>query len=63
MIEVVTDIAAEPGVVFDLELDVDVHAAALAGSGERATTSSGRRRRRLGDEVTFTPATSACSGA
>ncbi|NAZ84848.1 cyclase/dehydrase [Kineococcus sp. T90] len=53
VIEVVTDIAAEPRVVFDLELDVDVHTASLAGSGERATTGSARRRLQLGDEVTF----------
>ncbi|GAA0314815.1 SRPBCC family protein [Kineococcus aurantiacus] len=53
VIEVVTDIAADRGVVFDLELDVDVHAASLASSGERASTSSGRRRLELGDEVTF----------
>ncbi|WP_432542552.1 SRPBCC family protein [Kineococcus sp. SYSU DK002] len=53
LIEVVTDVAAEPSTVFDLELDVDVHTASLAGSGERATTSSGRRRLGLGDEVTF----------
>ncbi|WP_459642370.1 SRPBCC family protein [Kineococcus sp. NUM-3379] len=53
VIEVLTDIDADPTVVFDLELDVDVHAASLAGSGESATTSSDRRRLRLGDEVTF----------
>ncbi|NHC13136.1 SRPBCC family protein [Motilibacter deserti] len=53
VIEVVTDIAAAPSVVFDLKLDVDVHAASLAGSGERAITSSGARRLKLGDEVTF----------
>lgn len=53
MIEVVTDIGAAPSVVFDLELDVDVHAASLPTSGERASTSSGRRHLRLGDEVTF----------
>ncbi|PRY15815.1 SRPBCC family protein [Kineococcus rhizosphaerae] len=53
LIEVVTDVAADPGVVFDLELDVDMHTASLRGSGERATTGSGRRRLQLGDEVTF----------
>jgi ligand-binding SRPBCC domain-containing protein len=40
-------------VVFDLELDVDVHAASLPASQERATTSTGRRQLALGDEVTF----------
>jgi len=53
VIEVVTVIKAAPAVVFDLELDVDVHAASLAGSEETATTSTGRRRLALGDEVTF----------
>src|SRR3954452_3184129 len=53
VIELVTDIAAEPGVVFDVVVDVDVHAASVAGSGERATTSSGGRCLQIGDEVTF----------
>ncbi|GAA0798866.1 SRPBCC family protein [Spirilliplanes yamanashiensis] len=53
LIEVVTEIGAPPAVVFDLELDVDVHAASLPGSRETATTSTGRRRVGLGDEVTF----------
>ena len=53
VIEVVTDVAAAPAVVFDLELDVDVHTASLAGSGERASTGRGPRHLRLGDEVTF----------
>ncbi|GAA3782783.1 hypothetical protein GCM10022225_83820 [Plantactinospora mayteni] len=44
---------AAPSVVFDLELDVDVHAASMRGSQETATTSSGRRQLTLGDEVTF----------
>jgi ligand-binding SRPBCC domain-containing protein len=52
-IEVVTEIDAAADVVFGLELDMDVHAASLAASGETATTSSGRRRVALGDEVTF----------
>ncbi len=38
VIEVVTEIAAVPAVVFDLELDMDEHTASLAGSGERART-------------------------
>ncbi|MEU8820880.1 SRPBCC family protein [Actinoplanes sp. NPDC048796] len=53
MIEVVTVIDAAPAIVFDLELDVDVHAASLAGSGETATTAGGGRRLGPGDEVTF----------
>lgn len=53
LIEVVTVVHAPPAVVFDLELDVDVHTASLAGSGETATTSTGRRQLRLGDEVTL----------
>lgn len=51
LIEVVTLIDAAPATVFDLELDVDVHAASLAGS--RETASSRRRQLTLGDEVTF----------
>lgn len=53
LVEVVTVIDAAPGVIFALELDVDVHSASLAGSRETAQTSSGRRRLALGDEVTF----------
>ncbi|WP_433041289.1 SRPBCC family protein [Dactylosporangium sp. CS-033363] len=53
LIEVVTDIDAPPSVVFGLELDMDVHAASLAGSDETATTSTGKRQVGLGDEVTF----------
>lgn len=53
MVEIVTIIKAAPDVVFDLELDVDIHAASLAGSQETATTSTGRRRLAFGDEVTF----------
>ncbi|WP_433305743.1 SRPBCC family protein [Actinoplanes sp. CA-030573] len=53
MIEVVSLVDAEPSRVFDLELDVDVHAGSLAGSGETAATSTGRRQLALGDEVTF----------
>jgi hypothetical protein len=53
VIEVVTVIDAAPIRVFGLELDVDVHAGSLPGSRETATTSTGRRRLALGDEVTF----------
>lgn len=54
VVEVVTVVEAPAALVFDLELDVDVHTASLAGSGERATTSTGRRSLGLGDEVTLT---------
>ncbi|GGO13687.1 SRPBCC family protein [Micromonospora parathelypteridis] len=53
LIEIVSVIGAAPNVVFDLELDVDVHAASLQGSQETATTSTGQRHLTLGDEVTF----------
>jgi ligand-binding SRPBCC domain-containing protein len=53
-VEVVTLIRAEPEVVFDLELDVDVHAASMATSRETAETSTGRPSLGPGDEVTFT---------
>ena len=52
-IVVVTLIGAAPAIVFDLELDADVHAASLESSGERATTSTGHPALALGDEVTF----------
>jgi hypothetical protein len=48
LIEVVTEIRAEPVVVFDLELDVDAHAASLPDSHEKALTSTGRRTLGLG---------------
>jgi ligand-binding SRPBCC domain-containing protein len=53
VIEVVTVIEAPATIVFDLELDVDVHADSMARSGETAVTADGRRRLGLGDEVTF----------
>ena len=53
LIEIVSVIEAAPSVVFDLELDVDVHAMSLHASHETATTNTGRRRLALGDEVTF----------
>ena len=52
-VTVVSLIEAGPATVFDLELDVDVHAGSLPGSRETATTSTGHRRLALGDEVTF----------
>ncbi|MBG0563885.1 SRPBCC family protein [Actinoplanes sp. NEAU-A11] len=53
MIEVVSVINAAAATVFDLELDIDVHAESLAKSRETATTTTGRRQLGLGDEVTF----------
>lgn len=53
-IEVVSFVAAPPARVFDLKLDVDVHAASQRDSAETAATRDGRRRLLLGDEVTFT---------
>ncbi|MGS2619643.1 SRPBCC family protein [Micromonospora sp. LZ34] len=53
LIEIVSVINAPPSVVFDLELDVDVHTASMHASQETATTSTGRRQLALGDEVTF----------
>ena len=52
-IEVVTVISAAAETVFDLELDVEAHAASLPETGETATTSTGRSSLSLGDEVTF----------
>ncbi|NED80952.1 cyclase, partial [Streptomyces sp. SID11233] len=42
--ELTTRIAAPPEVVFDVSLDVDLHQASMAGSGERAVAgvTSGR---------------------
>jgi len=53
VIEVSTEVDAAPARVFDLELDVDVHASARPGSRQTATTGTGRRRPALGDAVTF----------
>lgn len=53
LVEVVSVVDAEPARVFDLKLDVGVHTDAMRDSGETATTSSGRDRLTLGDEVTF----------
>ncbi|SCD48634.1 hypothetical protein GA0115246_102345 [Streptomyces sp. SolWspMP-sol7th] len=38
-----TRIAAPPETVFDVSLDVDLHQASMAGSGERAGRGGGRR--------------------
>jgi ligand-binding SRPBCC domain-containing protein len=53
LVEVVTLVRASPEVVFDLELDADVHAASMSRSGETATTSTGRPGLDHGDTVTF----------
>jgi ligand-binding SRPBCC domain-containing protein len=53
VVEVTTVVRAPRELVFDVELDMDVHAASLSGSDERATTSTGRPGMGLGDEVTF----------
>lgn len=53
VIEVVSVINAVPDRVFDLELDMDVHAHSMGPSRETATTNNGRRTLALGDEVTF----------
>lgn len=50
---VVTAIAAPTEVVFDLALDMDGHAAALARSGETFETSTGHPVLGLGDVVHF----------
>ena len=52
-VELTTLVGAPAATVFDLELDMDVHTASMGRSGETATTSSGRRRLGLGDEVTL----------
>ena len=52
-VEVVTKIGAPPATAFDLELDVDVHAASMARSREVADTRGGERQLGLGDVVTF----------
>ena len=51
VIEVVSLIGAPPRRVFELELNVDVHAASLPGSRETATTNTGRH----GTEVSRSP--------
>ncbi|MEU8893971.1 SRPBCC family protein [Streptomyces sp. NPDC048442] len=51
--ETVTHIAASPATVFDLSLDVDLHAASMAGSGERIVGGVSTGRMTLGDSVTW----------
>lgn len=51
--EVVTAVAAPPGRVFDVSLDVDVHTTSMAASGERAAAGVTSGRMALGDTVTW----------
>lgn len=51
--EVVIGIAAPPQRVFDLSLDVGVHTASMAASGERIVGGVASGRMRLGDTVTW----------
>lgn len=51
--ELVTRIAAPPGRVFDASLDVDVHTASMADSGERVVGGVSAGGMRLGDTVTW----------
>ncbi|MEE6295784.1 SRPBCC family protein [Georgenia wangjunii] len=53
VVEVVTHVTAPAARTFDLALDMEVHAASLAGSEETATTSTGTPALLLGDEVTL----------
>ena len=46
-------IAADAALVFDLELDTDIHAESMKNSGESAVTSTGSSALKLNDEVTF----------
>lgn len=51
--EVTTGIAALPQRVFDLSLEVEVHTASMARSGERVVGGVTAGRMRLGDTVTW----------
>ncbi|RSM44013.1 cyclase [Amycolatopsis balhimycina DSM 5908] len=51
--EVITGMAALPRRVFDLSLEVEVHTASMAGSGERVIGGVTSGRMRLGDTVTW----------
>ncbi|MGW7412900.1 SRPBCC family protein [Streptomyces sp. NPDC054863] len=51
--EVVTRIGTSPAAVFDLSLDVDLHTASMAGSGERIVGGVRAGRMVLGDAVTW----------
>jgi ligand-binding SRPBCC domain-containing protein len=51
--ELVTVIRAPCALVFDLSRDVDVHAASMSSSGERAIAGVTAGQMRLGDRVTW----------
>ncbi|GGV70926.1 SRPBCC family protein [Streptomyces longisporoflavus] len=51
--ETITRIAASPATVFDLSLDVDLHTASMADSGERIVGGVRAGRMALGDTVTW----------
>lgn len=51
--ELITRIAAPPERVFDACLDVEVHTASMAASGERALAGKNAGHLKLGDLVTF----------
>jgi ligand-binding SRPBCC domain-containing protein len=51
--EVVTTVAAAPRRVFEVSLDVDVHTASMADSGERVIGGVTTGRMGLGDSVTW----------
>jgi ligand-binding SRPBCC domain-containing protein len=51
--ELSTGISAPPGRVFDVSLEVEVHTASMANSGERAISGVTSGRMKLGDIVTW----------
>ncbi|MEV4187421.1 SRPBCC family protein [Streptosporangium canum] len=51
--EIVTHVMAPPERVFDISLDVDVHAASMAGSSEEAVGGVTAGKLKLGDTVTW----------
>src|SRR3954466_1242821 len=51
--EVITGVAALPRRVFALSLEVEVHTASMAGSGEQAVGGVTSGRMKLGDTVTW----------
>ncbi|WP_440063605.1 SRPBCC family protein [Streptosporangium sp. OZ121] len=51
--EIVTHVMAPPERVFDISLDVDVHAASMAGSSEKAVGGVTTGGLKLGDTVTW----------
>ncbi len=52
-LEVISDIAAPPNIVFDLSLDIDEHLGSMAESGERAVGGVTSGKIGLGEEVTW----------